>query len=116
MGKTFPIFYLNIMLQGNIFKIREGKLDQWKNWCHKINTELRNEAIETLKEEKVIQEAFVLLNIDGSSYAIGMGEGECLPATSRSINMEHKKQARECLEKIGKIDCLYHLKAPLSSN
>lgn len=98
------------MLEGNLFKIKEGKLEIWKNWCHELNTSLRVEATETIKEEGNVQEVFVLFELNNEWYTIGLGEGENLPASDKEINKKHRATAKECLKKIGRVSCLYNLK------
>jgi hypothetical protein len=97
------------MLEGNLFKIKEGKIDIWKEWCNELNTSLRNDAIATLKEEGNVQEVFVVFELNGDFYTIGLAEGQNLPATNKEINIKHKAISKECLEKIGKVSCLYNL-------
>lgn len=97
-------------MKGNLFKIRPGKLEKWKDWCYELENNLREEALITLKEEKCTQELFILFSINEDFYTVGMGEGECLPATLREINIKHKEISKECLEKIDQISTLYHLK------
>lgn len=97
-------------MKSNIFKIKEGKTNQWKDWCNRLNTVYRDEALETLNEEKVIQELFLFFSINGKDYTISLVEGEALPSTDRQLNIEHRKNFTECLEKIGRAEILYHLK------
>ena len=98
------------MLEGNLFKIKEGKVDTWKAWCNELNTTLREDALITIKEEGNTQEVFVIFNLNDEWYTIGLGEGENVPATDREINKKHRAISKECLEKIGKVSCLYNLK------
>lgn len=96
------------MLEGNLFRIKPDKLETWKLWCHTLSNELRDEAIETLKEEGMTQEAFVVFELNNDYFTIGLGDGQCLPTTDREINRKHKQMGKECLEKIGKVSCLYN--------
>jgi len=98
-------------MKSNVFKIKEGKTQQWKDWCVKLNTIYRTEAIETLKEEKVTQEAFFFFTINNQDYTMSMVDGEALPSTTtRELNIEHRKNYKECLEKVSTVEVLYHLK------
>ncbi|MDO8571242.1 MAG: DUF6176 family protein [bacterium] len=96
-----------------IYKIKEGKLDQWKNWCLKLNSTLRNEAIQTLKEENLTMEGFFLFKINNEHYTVGLSyaEGESSLALDSDLNNMHKKMKNECLEKIerGRGEKLYFL-------
>ena len=31
-------------LEGILFRVKPNKLDQWKDWCKKLDTEFREEA------------------------------------------------------------------------
>lgn len=76
-----------------IFKIRDGKFKQWKDWCDYLLAH-KSEVLDTLKEEKVTREVCVLYG-DKVLYVM---EGEGLPATDREINRLHVKNRQECLE------------------
>lgn len=97
-------------MKSNVFRIKKGKTEQWKDWCYKLATVYKREAIETLKEENVVQEAFFFFTIDGQDYTMSMVDGEALPSTDRELNIEHRKNFRECLEKVSKTEVLYHIK------
>ncbi len=75
------------------FKLNPGCETQWRSWCDFLRTQ-KTLVFETMREEKVWHESCWLT--DGYVY-YGM-EGECLPATDRDINKEHKKNRKECLE------------------
>jgi len=113
---TCPLVFVSInehkMIAGSLFKIKKGLKKEWIDWCAEIQNIRRSEAIETLKEEKVIQEAFVFFEVDDVEYTLGISEGENLPANNeRDINKIHKEKKKKCLEYIGKVDTLYHLKS-----
>ena len=96
----------------NLFKIKESKLAQWKEWCGLLHTEYRTEAIETLKEENVLYEAFGIFELKGEWFTLGFGEdnGEPLSANpNRKLNQQHILNKKECLEYIGPIELLYEL-------
>jgi len=97
----------------HFYKIKEGKKDTFKEWCIKLNTTLRNEAIDTLREENATREGFKLFEINGEYYAMGYMEGEnIIPSNQeRSINIEHRKIMKECIEKQIKGEDLYDLVA-----
>lgn len=94
-----------------LLKVKEGKLETWKNWCHELETALRLEALETLQEEKVTEELCVLVDFNGVPHVVGFMEGEMLPADmSREINQKHHAMKKECLEYVGAGEGLYHLR------
>lgn len=94
----------------NLFKIKEGKLDQWKQWCIELATTKKEEALETLKEEKILIEGFKLFCIGTDYYTIGyafFNESIQKANGEKEINIIHKKNKTECLEFIMKLDDLY---------
>ena len=93
-----------------LFKIKEGKLEKWREWCHLLMTQYKDEAIETLKEEDVTYEAFSIFPIQGQYYAVAMVEGEMKPTNmERELNQRHKAIKKECLERIDLIEGGYEL-------
>lgn len=85
--------------KGIVIKIKEGKLETWKDWCHQIQTEFKKEARETMREEKCEQELFGIFQINNSWYTIGIGEGECLPSNKATeLNQIHQEKKKECLD------------------
>ncbi len=97
----------------NILKIKEGKLDQLKDWCLQLGTTLKEGALESLSEEQVDQEGCFLFSINGEHYVAGYMHSptEILPATDSELNRKHKQMKAECLEKFegGKGTPLYFL-------
>lgn len=83
-----------------LFKIKEGKQAQWENWCKTLSTDKKLEAMETLKQEQVKREIFLVF----PNYTVGIMEGEnILPSDPNGLlNQEHKRQMSECLEAISK--------------
>lgn len=99
------------MINGAILKVKSGQVGQWRAWCEELKTSLISEALETLKDEQVFQEASFLFEINGEFYVLGFMDGECLPADmTKEINIKHKKKKEECLEYVSKIETLYNLK------
>jgi hypothetical protein len=95
-----------------LFKVKKEKLAQWVAWCHRVATEFKTEALETLREEKVSQEGFSLFSVHGDFYTLGYALGEPEPAnTTRELNKLHKQMKRECLEFAGELETLYNLSA-----
>lgn len=58
-----------------IFKIKENKIEIFKDWANKISTELCDKAIESLKEENCTHEIFNYFEIDGRFYVVAHMEG-----------------------------------------
>lgn len=93
-----------------LFKIKEGKFEQWKNWCHLLMTQYKDEAIETLKEEGLSHESFAIFSIDGNYYTLAMVEGDAKPTNmERELNQKHRTVKKECLERIDSIEMGYEL-------
>jgi len=84
--------------QGNLYKIKQDKLSKWREWCLLLRTTHKEEALETLKEEKNTHELYLIFQIKEDFYVAMMGVGENLPATSRELNQRHKAMKEECLE------------------
>lgn len=98
------------MKKAILFRIKEGKRDGWYTWCRELSSNLREEAILTLKEEQVLQELTLAFSIEDSDYVIGYMDGDCLPANmERDINQRHKEMRAECLEYMGDVEVLYDL-------
>jgi hypothetical protein len=70
-----------------IFKIKEGKLKQWKDWCDFL-IKNKTDVLETMEEEKVTRESSVLYGNTLFYFMVG----ECLPAKDRKINTLHRKK------------------------
>jgi len=91
-----------------LFKIKEGKLKKWREWCRLLMTKYKNEAIETLKEEGITHEAFLIFPINGHYYTVAMIEGETRPTNmERELNQKHKAVKKECLERIEAVEIGY---------
>ena len=98
-------------MKAKLFKIKEGKLEAWKEWCTKLSLTLKEEALETLREENLLQEGCLFFSIGENSYVIGFVDGEALPSTDKPINTQNKEKIKECLEEMNsKVTPLYHLK------
>lgn len=93
----------------NLFKIKEGKLNQWKDWCDLLMTKFKSEALETLKEEKVAYEGCFTFELNSEHYVLGLADGECLPASDCELNRQHKKHRQECLEFVKTLENNYEL-------
>jgi len=94
----------------SLLKIKEGKLETWKEWGNLLMTKYKDEAIETLKEEGLIYECFCVFEIDGNHYTLAMIEGEEEPTNmDRELNQKHRATKKKCLEKIGPVEKVYEL-------
>lgn len=100
--------------KANIFKIKDGKLDQWLAWCDELNTTRRDEALATLQDEGVSCEFFITFQINGAHYTLGAeiasGQSTANTPNQQSINLVHKKNKRECLDFVSSGDFSYLLK------
>jgi hypothetical protein len=94
-----------------LIKIREGKETVWIDWCNKVQNEFYNEALESIKEENVVQETIVKVEINNRLYCLAYMEGECLPANmNREINRIHAEKKKECIESVDTPEILYNIK------
>lgn len=83
-----------------LLKIKPGKIDQWKSWCAKLQGEYHEEAIRTLVEEENIRESIILI---GEYVLYGM-EGNLKPGSDCELNLEHRRNVRDCLIPIDILD------------
>ena len=92
------------MYFSRLFKIKEGKLEKFKDWMKQLSTERSEEAISTFAYERVTREVFTLFQgTDGTFYVIGLNEANDVPGKSDSsvpINQEHSAIKKECLDPI----------------
>ncbi|MBI5139228.1 hypothetical protein HZA26_01315 [Candidatus Nomurabacteria bacterium] len=94
----------------NLFKIKKEKLKTWQKWCELLNTRLKKQAIETLKEEGLTNEGFYFFKLDRENYTMGFSIGKHLPTNmTKKINKKHREKKKECLEYMGPISILYDL-------
>lgn len=94
-----------------LFKIREGKLDQWKQWCALLATRVE-EARATLQDEHASREYCVLFQVDDTHYVYGTTEYSADPQDAdmtKSLNTEHRAQVQECLERVARGQELYDI-------
>ena len=99
-------------LSARIYKIKPGKKDQWELWCTQLQYRLQDEARETLKEENVLRECFMVFAIDGNDYTIGITDdfGNILPSNKeKEINRKHREQMNDCLESSALAKTLYDI-------
>ena len=99
------------MIKGAIFRVKQGRFDQWRAWCNELQTSLREDALDSLRQEQVYQEAAFLFEIKGEHYVLGFMDGESLPGDmTKEVNIKHKQMKEECLEYISNIEVLYNIK------
>ncbi len=92
-----------------ILKVKPGKLEKWREWCHILDTERRSEVLETLAEEGLVEEGCAEFTIGSDTYLVGYEEGEARPANrERQINRLHQEAKKECLEYVCEASSLYH--------
>ena len=99
------------MKNARLFKIKDGKKDAWLAWCVKLENEYKHEAIETLREEHVFHEMFIVFSIGGQDYTLGYSdstEGETIgqPNPDRELNILHTQTKRECLDPVADSDAV----------
>lgn len=83
-----------------LFKIKAEKVHIWKEWCHSLQKEFNQQAIETLKEEGLESEFYTLFEIHGEFYTLAggyqLGDGY---TSDKDINRIHQEKKEECFEK-----------------
>ena len=104
------------MLRMNIFKIKEGKLQDWMDWCRLIEFEYRKDAIEVLREKGLRYEGWRLFSVGNDYYAIGFATGKHLDVdVDKVLYRKHKAIKKECLEYVGPMKKLYEIFLPKSA-
>ena len=93
-----------------LFKIKDDKLNSWKEWCNELMYSRKDEAIATFADEHVKRETFVVFATKNGNFVLGRNEYlEDLKKGSPDIqiNIDHKIKMRECLEPLasGEILC-----------
>ncbi|OGZ43841.1 MAG: hypothetical protein A3J55_00180 [Candidatus Ryanbacteria bacterium RIFCSPHIGHO2_02_FULL_45_17b] len=86
-----------------IWKIKSGKLEVWKAWCHELMTTRYEEALITISEENLVHEKCVIFEKEGENYVIythGTVEGKAKKKANmdHAVNKKHFKIMKECLE------------------
>lgn len=102
-------------MKAYLFKVKKGKLQQWKDWCSLLVTKYNKEALESMREELVLQEACLVGKFADNEYVLGLMEGGGNPTNMESkVNKLHRKNRKECLEKVGSFEtALYTFKVQL---
>lgn len=86
------------MLKFTLWKIRQGKKEQWLEWCNELN-ERRKEALETLVEENLIREQCVVFDDYVFYYHESYDGGKQPMNLDKEINRKHAKMMKDCLWK-----------------
>lgn len=92
------------MYFSKLFKIKDGKLEVFRDWMDQLGTARRDEALATFAFEHVSREIFVLFRgLDNTHFVIGLNEANGTPGESDAslpINQQHAAIKKECLEVI----------------
>lgn len=98
-----------------LFKVKEGKLDQWKNWCNELMTTRKSEALASLTRENVQHESCYLFKENNEYFVLGTVAFSGTPKDSGKtlVDLQHDYQKKECLEPLPK-ETLYNLSATMS--
>ncbi len=96
-----------------LFKVKKGKLNQWKQWCNLLMAERKQEALESFKYENVESELCYTFRVGNTDYVLGeiSFNGEYKKSNmDLKINQDHHKNKKECLEYISELESLFDLK------
>ncbi len=92
------------MYISNIYKIKDGKLDQVKSWCMTLNGERRIEALINYAYEDISREMLVIFKgKDKNYYAIDLNETKARSQDRDQdvpINKDQTALKKECFEAI----------------
>lgn len=95
-----------------LLKVKEGKLNQWKEWCAYLLTQ-KEVAKETLRRENANAELGVLFTIGEDNYVYGSTEYFDTPIKAdmtMELNPKHIANVKECLEIISKGEELFDIR------
>lgn len=88
-------------MKGNVFKVREGKIERWREWANYLNSN-PTEVVETLGEENCEIEGCFDFSLNGEWYVAMFMKSfdgkDFVPSSDREINLLHRKNKIECLE------------------
>lgn len=90
-----------LFMKHTLFKVVEGKQDDWKSWCEYLCNH-RLEAEETLREENCVYERSIMYERDGFYYVVGTADFDGDPRKSNlnvRLNVQHQNARRDCLSK-----------------
>lgn len=91
-----------------IYKIKIEKVSLLRNWGKQLQNELKNEAIDTLREENCTRELFVIFEDAGQWYLVAHMEGGPFnSSTDREINRIHKQIMHETIDRVMESEVLY---------
>lgn len=99
-------------MQGNIFKLKKDKVDEWKKWSSYLLSQ-KNEVIKTLVEENISFEGSFLFSSAEDIFVCmyakpQIGEFSKSANLEKEINKEHRNKMKECFEeKLSRIENLY---------
>lgn len=102
------------MIKSILFRIKNEYINEWKDWCYKLQNDLRKDSVETLIEENVLQEMAMIFKINDQYYCIGFMEsnGEIKSANQdKEINKQHKLIREKCLERVSDVEIGYLIKS-----
>jgi|GEM_PF-1557063 len=98
-----------------LFKVKEGKLDQWKQWCFLLTTARNKEATDSLCGENALEEEWILFSVGADHYVYASTSYFDTPLPSDktlAINQEHIQQRQDCLECVARGETLCHIQSP----
>jgi hypothetical protein len=90
------------MLRYKIFKVKDGKMSQFRDWCAELK-EREPEVLETLVHENVVCETYYHFEVGSHDYVAGIQwiEGIHEKADmSVELNRKHFETLQECLEPV----------------
>ncbi|MEK7552246.1 MAG: DUF6176 family protein [Patescibacteria group bacterium] len=97
----------------SLFKVKEGKLQVWKDWCKLLSTEFKDEALKTIKEENLLLEGCLVFPVGKDFYVVGYtleNAGGVKPTNlDNNLNKKHLEKRKECLEFVCRGESEYFL-------
>ena len=95
-----------------LYQVKEGRKAVWEEWCAERDTTERFDAVQTLRDKRIIVELALAQKLEGKEYVIIYREGEMEEGKEPFTNdSELTLMISECLLKISDSRLLYHLRA-----
>lgn len=88
-----------------LFKVKRGKLNQWKQWCFELDTFRRKSALQTLKRENSSREYYVHVAVGRDHYVVASSEyfaPRVAQDETEPLNKKHKEMLKDCLVFLGR--------------
>jgi hypothetical protein len=111
---TSVLFSFSHMLRVSIHQLNNDKVDMLREHGHKLMGDWKDEAIQSLRAEGVMQESCRVFEIQGNWFAVGVmsAQGKILDGPDSDVNREHKRVLSEVVSSKISTEIIYDLQIP----